>query len=383
MHCMKRSATEETAGIARYLLLAMCILIAGCSGKKEAAKEKPPVPIKAAVSVVRSVPEQIRVIGNVEAYATVSIKSQVNGRLEVVHFREGEDVRKGDPLFTIDSRSYVAVLRQAKAAMSRDLAQSRYAREQVRRYGELLKDGIVSRDQYEQLQANADALTETVRVDRAAVDNAAVMLGYCSIRSPIDGRTGSLMVQSGNLVRANDDPILVTINRINPIYVAFSVPEKELAVIRRHMSAGDLKVEAVIPNSSGPAERGNLSFLDNTVDAATGTIRIKGTFANREKRLWPGQFVDVVLTIATIPNAVVVPSQAVQTGQEGEFVFVVKPDRTVAYRQVSAGGTHNGERVITKGLEAGEKVVTDGHLNLVPGAKVAIRQDKPNRQVNR
>lgn len=367
----------------RFALLSMCILVAACSGKKEVTKEKPPVPIRTAVSSTRTVPVQIRVIGNVEASSVVSIKSQVNGLLEKVHFHEGEDVRRGELLFTIDSRPFEATLRQAKAALARDLAQERYARAQLRRYAELLKDGIVSRDQYEQLQANADALTETVKADRAAADNAAVMLGYCFIRAPIDGRTGNLMVQGGNLVRANDDPVLVTINRTNPIFVAFAVPEKDLAEIRKHMAAGDLKVEAFIPNVSGPAEQGFLSFLDNAVDAATGTIRIKGTFENREKRLWPGQFVDVVLTLATIPNAVVVPTQAVQTGQDGDYVFVVKPDLTVAYRQVVAGQVQDGVRVLTRGLAAGETVVTDGHLNLVPGARVAIRQDAAKRQGTR
>lgn len=383
MPYMTPTAAELVDYSRRFLLISLCILVAACSGKKENTKEKPPVPIRTAVSSIRTIPVQIRVIGNVEAYAVVSIKSQVNGRLEKVHFREGEDVRRGEPLFTIDSRPFEATLRQAKAALARDLAQERYARAQLRRYGELLKEGIVSRDQYEQLQANADALTETVRADRASVDNAAVMLGYCFIRAPIDGRTGNLMVQGGNLVRANDDPVLVTINLINPIYVAFSVPEKELAEIRKHKTAGDLKVEAFIPSDSGPAEQGVLSFLDNAVDAATGTIRIKGTFQNREKRLWPGQFVDVVLTLSTIPNAVVVPSQAVQTGQDGDYVFVVKPDRTVSYRQVVAGEAQDGVRVIKRGLAAGETVVTDGHLNLVPGARVAIRQDAAKQQGTR
>lgn len=383
MPYMTPTAAELVDYSRRFLLISLCILVAACSGKKESTKEKPPVPIRTAVSSIRTIPVQIRVIGNVEAYAVVSIKSQVNGRLEKVHFLEGEDVRRGEPLFTIDSRPFEATLRQAKAALARDLAQERYARAQQRRYGELLKEGIVSRDQYEQLQANADALTETVRADRASVDNAAVMLGYCYIRAPIDGRTGNLMVQGGNLVRANDDPVLVTINRINPIYVAFSVPEKELAEIRKHKAAGDLKVEAFIPSDSGPAEQGVLSFLDNAVDAATGTIRIKGTFQNREKRLWPGQFVDVVLTLSTIPNAVVAPSQAVQTGQDGDYVFVVKPDRTVSYRQVFAGEAQDGVRVIKRGLAAGETVVTDGHLNLVPGAKVVIRQDAAKRQGTR
>lgn len=383
MPCMTPTAADKTGCAGRLLLLALCVLITACSGKKEDSKSKPPIPVKTAISTTMTVPVQIRVIGNVEAYSSVSIKSQVNGLLERVHFREGEDVRKGAPLFTIDSRPFEASLRQARAALARDLAQERYARAQLRRYGELLEEGIVSRDQYEQLRANADALTETVRADRAAVDNAVVMLGYCFIRSPIDGRTGNLMVQSGNLVKANDEPVLVTINRIQPIYVNFSVPEKDLAEVRKRMASGDLRVAAVIPDDGGPAEQGVVSFLDNAVDAATGTIKVKGTFENRRKRLWPGQFVNVVLTLATIPDAVVVPAQAVQTGQEGHYVFAVQPDRTVALRPVETGVDFNGEIVIGKGLRAGETVVTDGHLNLVPGAGVEIKTEEPNRQVTR
>lgn len=365
------------------LLLILSTLLPACSANKEAPKTKPPVPVKVAVSTRKTVPVQIRVIGNVEAYSTVSIKSQVNGILEKVHFREGEDVGRGGLLFTIDSRPFEAALRQARAALARDIAQEKFARTQASRYAALLKDGIVSQDQYEQLRATADALAETVRADRAAVDNAIVMLGYCSIRSPLDGRTGNLMVQAGNLVKANDVPILVTINQLTPIYVTFSVPEQELAEIKRHMASRDLKVEAFIPGDTGPAEQGVISFLDNMVDSATGTIKIKGTFANGQTRLWPGQFVDVVLTLASIPDAVVVPSQAVQTGQEGQHVFVVKPDRTVALRPVETGEHFNGETVIAKGLHAGETVVTDGQLNLVPGAKVEIKKDAPNRQVAR
>jgi len=365
------------------LLLILSTLLPACSANKEAPKPKPPVPVKVAVSAQKTVPVQIRVIGNVEAYSTVSIKSQVNGILEKVHFREGEDVSRGELLFTIDSRPFVAALRQARAALARDIAQEKFARTQSSRYAALLKDGIVSQDQYEQLRATAEALAETVRADRAAVDNAVVMLGYCSIRSPLDGRTGNLMVQAGNLVKANDVPILVTINQIHPIYVTFSVPEQELAGIKRHMASRDLKVEALIPGDTGPAEQGVISFLDNMVDSATGTIKIKGTFANGQTRLWPGQFVDVVLTLASIPDAVVAPSQAVQTGQEGQHVFVVKPDRTVALRPVETGVNFNGEIVIAKGLRAGETVVTDGQLNLVPGAKVEIKKDAPNRQVAR
>jgi multidrug efflux system membrane fusion protein len=365
------------------LLLFLCLLLPACSGSVEKPKPKPPVPVKVGVSMRKTVPMQIRVIGSVEALSTVSIKSQVNGMLEKVHFQEGEDVHKGVMLFTIDSRPFEAALRQARAVLARDIAQERFARDQARRYGELLKDGIVTQDQYEQLRTNADALAESVQADRAAVDNAAVMLGYCFIRSPIDGRTGNLMVQRGNLVKANDVPILVTINQINPIYVTFSVPENELAGIKKHMAAGDLKVEALIPNDTGSPEQGVISFLDNMVDSTTGTIKIKGTFANRQKRLWPGQFVNVVLTLATIPDAVVVPAQAVQTGQEGLFVFVVKQDRTVELRPVVTGETYTNETVIEKGLKVGETVVTDGQLQLSPGTRVTFEREKTKGKVTR
>jgi len=365
------------------VLLTLVVLLPACSGSVEKSKPKPSVPVKVSVSMRKTVPVQLRIIGSVEALATVSIKSQVNGMLEKVHFQEGDDVRRGELLFTIDSRPFEAVLRQAKAALSRDIAQEKFARDQARRYGGLLKDGIVTQDQYEQLRTNADALAESVRADRATVDNAAVMLGYCFIRSPIDGRTGNLMVQRGNLVKANDVPVLVTINQINPIYVTFSVPEMELAGIKKYMASGDLKVEALIPNDTGPPEQGVISFLDNMVDTTTGTIKIKGTFANKQRRLWPGQFVNVVLTLATIPNAVIVPAQAVQTGQEGLFVFVVKQDRTVELRPVVTGETYNGETVIEKGLNVGETVVTDGQLQLLPGTRVTFGTETSKGKVTR
>ncbi len=355
------------------MMLAIQISVSSCSHREERPKEKPAVPVKTATALRKSVPVQIRAIGNVEAYASVSVKSQVNGLLEKVHFLEGDDVRRGQLLFTIDSRPYQAALRQAKAALARDAAQEKYARNQAKRYGELLSEGIVTQDQHDQLTSNADALAESVRANRAAVDEAMIHLGYCAIRSPLDGRTGDLMVQRGNLVKANDSPVLVTINQITPIYVTFSVPEKDLEEIRKAMAAGTVKVEAVFPDGAVLHEPGRLSFLDNAIDVATGTIKIKGTFANRERRLWPGQFITVLLTVATIPDAVVVPSQAVQTGQAGQYVFVVKSDQRVEMRPVVINGVHGGETIIQKGMHPGETVVTDGHLQLVPGARVALK----------
>jgi multidrug efflux system membrane fusion protein len=351
----------------------MLLVFSACSAKKETPAAKPPVPVTIAIAVQKTVPEQIRAIGNVEAYNTVSIKAQVNGEIARVHFREGEDVHKGALLFTIDPRPLEAALKQSEAALAKDRAQAKFARTQVQRYGSLLKDGIVTQDQYDQLAANADAYEAAIAADRAAVDNARVQLGYCYIRSPIDGRTGNQAVKVGNLVKANDVPVLVTINQITPIYATFAVPEKELVGIKSYLGAGKLKVDAVIPNDPKGPESGTISFLDNTVDTTTGTIKLKGTFANAGRRLWPGQFVNVVLTLTDHPNAVVVPTQAIQTGQQGQFVFVVKPDRTVESRAVTVGLAMGSESVIGKGLSPNETIVTDGQLRLIPGARVEVK----------
>ena len=356
------------------VILVMMLAIDACSAKKEPPKAKPPVPVTVASSVKKDVPVQIRAIGNVEPYNNVSIKAQVNGQIAGVHFREGQDVRKGDLLFTIDPRPFEAALKQAEAALAKDRAQAKYAKEQVQRYGSLLKDGIVTQDQYDQLRANADSFDAAIAADRAAVDNAKLQLAYCYIRSPLDGRTGNLMVQAGNLVKANDLPVLVTINQVSPIYATFTVPEKEMMEIRKYLAGGKLKVDALIPNDPGGPESGVISFLDNTVDTATGTIKLKGTFANPTRRLWPGQFVNIVLTLATRSNAVVVPTQAIQTGQQGQFVFVVRPDLTVESRPVVVGLAFNDESVVEKGVNPGETVVTDGQLRLIPGSKVEVKQ---------
>jgi membrane fusion protein, multidrug efflux system len=368
-------------------LFAFCLLLllalGACSAKKEKPAAKPPVMVTIAAAVEKNFPVQVRAIGNVEAYNTVSVKAQINGQVASVHFAEGDDVSRGALLFTIDPRPFEAALRQAEATLARDLAQARFAREQTERYGALLKDGIVTQDQYDQLRANADALDAAIAADRATVDNARILLGYCYIRSPIDGRTGNLAVKAGNLVKANDLPVLVTINQITPIYATFTIPEKELAEIKKYLGAGKLKVDAVIPDDPKGPESGTITFLDNAVDTATGTIRLKGTFANSGRRLWPGQFVNVVLTLTTRPNAVVVPTRAIQTGQQGEFVFVVRSDLTVESRAVATGEMLNGETVIAMGIIPGEKVVTDGQMQLVPGARVAPRAEQPPGQVNR
>lgn len=347
---------------------AIFFLCTSCSPKKEQPKTKPPVPVKVAQTEQKDLPVQIKAIGNVEATASVAIKSQVSGQIARVHFAEGSDVQKGSLLVSIDPEPFQAALHQFEAALVKDQAQARFAREQAQRYEGLLKEGIVTRDQYELLRANAESLAATLVADRAAIKNARIQLEYCSIRSPISGRTGVVALQAGNLVKANDLPI-ETVNQIAPINISFSLPEKRLAEIKRGMAAGQLKIETVIPNEPGARENGTISFLDNAVNAATGTIKLKGVFANKSRKLWPGQFNDVLITLATRKNAVVIPIQAVQSGQQGEYVYVVGPDNKVELRQI-ASAPAGEEAVVEKGLAAGEVVVVDGQLRLTPGAFV-------------
>src|SRR3990172_8691122 len=346
-------------------------------------------------------PVEVNAIGNVESFSTVSVKVLVSGELVEVYFREGQEVKKGEVLFKIHPRPFEAALRraegnlardvaqakQAEANLAKDTAQAKNAETQSRRYEGLFKEGVVAREAYDQFRASADsydALLQAdraaieyagaaIRSDKAAIDNARLDLENCTIHSPIDGRTGNLIVHKGNIIKANENPPLVVINQIKPIYVAFSVPEQHLTEIERHMAAGKLRVSANAPKSDGQSIGGELSFIDNAVDVSTGTIRLKGTFANEEKLLWPGQFVNVTLTLATLSNALVVPSQAVQSGQNGQYVFVVKPDLTVEYRPVSIGSSVRNEIIIEQGLKTGEIVVTDGQLRLIPGARVEVK----------
>jgi membrane fusion protein, multidrug efflux system len=351
--------------------LLMCFLSA-CSGKSQ-PPQKPPVAVTVASVVQKTVPVQLIAIGNVEAYSTVSVKSQIGGVLTRVHFREGQDVNKGDLLFTIDPRPYEAALRQAEANLAKDNAQLANARKEVQRYAELVKKGYVAQEQYDQISTNAASFEAIVNADTAVVENARLQLKYCYIYSPISGRTGNLIADEGNLIKANADTAMVVINQVQPIYVTFSVPEQALSEIKRYMGEGKLTVEAFFSKEDMKSELGVLTFIDNAVDLATGTIKLKGTFANKGRRLWPGQFVNTVLTLTSQPNAIVVPSQAIQTGQKGQYVFVVKNDLTVEDRPVIAGRTLNNETTIDKGIQAGETVVTDGQLRLVPGAKVDVR----------
>jgi multidrug efflux system membrane fusion protein len=354
--------------------LLLMLLLSACSGGKAQPPKMDAVPVTAGVVVQKAVPVQIRAIGNVEAYSTVGIKSQIGGLLMRVHFREGQDVNKGDLLFTIDPRPYEAALKQAEANLARDNAQLENAREEARRYAELVKKGYVAQEQYDQIRTNAAALEATANADKAAVENAQLQLKYCYIYSPLTGRTGSLISYEGNLIKATADTSMVVINQIQPIYVTFSVPERSLAEIKKYMAIERVKVEAVIGKDDSRPVQGVLTFVDNAVDMTTGTIKLKATFSNQEKRLWPGLFVSVAVTLTTQPDAIVVPSQAIQTGQTGQYVFVIKDDLTVESRPVTGTRSLDGETVVEKGLKAGEKVVTDGQLRLIPGARVEIKQ---------
>ena len=355
------------------------------------------LPVEVAPVIQKTVPVQLRIIGNVQAYSTVTVKSRVAGQIMRVSFREGQDVTKGELLFMIDPRPFEATLKQAEANLERDLAyvrqveanlekdmaQEKNAKADTDRYQMLLEKGVVARQQYDKVRTDWEALVATVQAnraaranaeaavlaDRAAVENAKLQLSYCSIHSPMDGLTGSLIVQEGNIVKENDAN-LVVINQINPIYVSFSVPEQYLGDMKKYMREGTLKVEAIVPNNEGAPHQGFISFVDNAVDTGTGTIKLKGTFTNKDRRLWPGQFVNVVLTLTQVPNATVVPFQAIQTGQQGQYVFVVKADHTVETRSIVSGFTLDNETVVQKGLQPGEIVVTDGQLRLYPGAKV-------------
>jgi multidrug efflux system membrane fusion protein len=372
----------------------------GGKGKGRSLDGGGPVPVVTAKVVQKDVPIDLTVVGNVEAYSTISVVPQVGGQLTEVSINEGDFVKKGQKLFTIDQRPLTAqlsqvqanvardnaLLNQAQANLARDSASEANARTEAGRYAKLFDDKIVSREQVDQYRTTADALTQSVLADRAAIEsakaqiaadnaaieNAKVQLSYTVIPSPIDGRTGNMMVKQGNVVAPNSSP-LIMITQVEPIYVTFAVPEATLPDVKRYMAQGKLQVTAATQDGAAQNERGVLTFVDNNVDMTTGTIKLKGTFPNTNHRLWPGQFVNVTLRLTTRPKALVVPNQAVQSGQDGTFVYVVKPDRTVAVAKVVTGPRVDQDLVIENGLSDGDTVVTEGQLRLAPGSRVAMR----------
>ena len=338
------------------------------------------VPVTVASVVQKQMPIEIRVIGAVEPYSIVSAHAQITGQLTSVNFKEGDDVTKGQVLFALDKRPLEAALMQAEANLQRDIAQAANAKVVAQRYEDLAGRGIATREQLETSRTAAAALDASVEADKAAVESAKIQLQYATIPSPIAGRTGALMVHEGNLVRANDTTPLVVINQVAPIYVSFAIPESRLPELKRYMARGTLPVEALPPNDSAAPSHGHITFIDNNVDQTTGTIRIKATFPNDDHRLWPGQFVNVTVGLTKDPTAVVVPTAAVQVGQQGQYTYVVKADKSVEYRPVVVERTTGLETVIKSGLKPTEVVVTDGHLRLVAGTRVSIKGEES--QVN-
>ncbi|MFN7924140.1 MAG: efflux RND transporter periplasmic adaptor subunit [Bryobacteraceae bacterium] len=388
-----------------FALAAAMLLAASCAPKNAAEEKKgkkggEAVPVAITKVMARDVPVEIEVIGNVEAFSTVQVKCRVTGPIEKVHFTDGTYIKKGDTLFSIDPAPFQsavnqaeanlardrAQLQQVKATLERDTAQYKFLAGQATRFANLQKEGVISKDIAEQHQANADVAAQAVAADKAAISSseasiqaseaalktARIQLGYTTVLSPIDGRTGTIMAKEGNLGTANVTE-LVTISQVQPIYVAFSVPESQLGMVKDAMSRGKLPVTAAPPDDPMNPETGTLTFIDSGVDPSTGTIRLKGQFANSQRRLWPGQFVRVRLRLGVRGGALLVPNQVVQTGQDGPFVYRVKEDNTVEVAKVKTAGRVNDDIVIGEGLEAGETVVTEGQLRLAPGSRVRLR----------
>ena len=355
------------------LIGALALSLAGCTEHAAPPPDTPTVPVLAAKAVAKAVPVELHEIGTGEAYSTVSVESQVAGIVSAVHYTQGQFVKKGDLLISIDDRPFAAALQIAQANLVKDQANAKLSTVNAERYEKLFQSGVVPKAQYDQFSSTAEANEAAVQADQAAVQTAKLNLSYCSIYSPIDGRTGSQLVYPGTVVKANDVPVLVVINQISPLYVNFSVPQQYLGEIKMYMARGKLPIEATPADNSAP-EQGYLSFVNNTVDTATGTIVLKGTFANRNLRLWPGEFVSVLLRLSEQRNATVVPAAAVMTGQQGDYIFVIKPDMSVESRTVKVARTVGNEDVIAEGIKPGDTVVTDGQVRLVPGLKVEIKK---------
>jgi multidrug efflux system membrane fusion protein len=330
------------------------------------------VPVSVTPALQQSVPVRLQAIGNVEAYSTVSVKARVDGQIVALNFKEGQEIKKGDVLFRIDARPYEATLKQAEANALRDAAARNQAQSQERRYKELLEKNFISKEAYAQIATNAQTAEATAGASQAALENARLNVEYCTIISPLDGYVGKVLLQVGNLVKANDVSPLVVINQVRPIYVNFAVPEQSLTALRGYMAAGPLAVEVSPSGETKMLAEGRLIFVDNAVDPSTGTIRLRGQFDNKDIALWPGQFVNVRVRLFDQTNAILIPARSVQTGPEGQYVYVVKADKTAELRKITVERSE-GEQVVVKGLAKDEQVVTRGALRLAPGVRVEIR----------
>jgi multidrug efflux system membrane fusion protein len=366
-------------------IAALAITAVSCTAESSARTSAPApgrgggggaaVPVTVAQAANKPMPLEVRVIGAVEASSNVAVRAQITGALTSVQFNEGDDVKEGQVLFTLDHRPLEAALKQSEANLERDVAQAANAAAQARRYEDLANRGIATREQVDTSNSTATALQATVGADRAAVENARVQLQYATISAELSGRTGALMVHPGNLVRANDTIPLVVINQVSPVNVSFAIPEAQLPELKRYMTLGTIAVQARPPNDETGASEGHITFVDNSVDQTTGTIRVKGSFPNTDHRLWPGQYVNVIVTLTIDRNAIVVPLAAVQAGQQGSYVFVIKPDQTADLRSVHIVRQTATEVILKDGVAPGETVVTDGHLRLVPGSRVSIKNE--------
>jgi membrane fusion protein, multidrug efflux system len=365
---------RKTTKLAIILLL-IGLTFSGCR-KKQAAVERQPVWVTVSEAVSQDVPVYIDEIGSCTARENVSVRPQASGQITEIHFTDGADLKKGDLLFTIDPRPYEAALKQAQASLAKSTATLALAKSAFERVKELLPTGAISKDGYDTKQ-NAVVLAEAqVQSDQAALQMAQVNLDYCFIHSPIDGRAGQRQVDIGNVVAANtgaDVAVLLVIQQLDPIYADFTIPEQDLESVRQEMAKGALKTYVRLPDKSDANGReGTLTFLDNAVKQETSTIKLRATLPNSDRYFWPGQFVKVRLVLSTEKDVVLVPSEAIQNSQTGQFVYVVKPDQTVEFRPVAAKRALDG-RTVVDGVKAKEIIVTDGHIRLVPGAKVQIK----------
>jgi membrane fusion protein, multidrug efflux system len=386
------------------LIAITAILGAGCGKNQEMSFDRPPAPVTVATAVAQDVPVYLDQIGKCVAREVVEIRPQVSGRIMNIHFADGADLKKDDLLFTVDPRPFQASLhqaeanlakdmalkRQAEAALARDKAQAKLGEAQARRYAQLNRQGVVSNEQSDQMQTNAEALNATVaadeatvrnaeeaiKADEASIENAKLQLSYCFIRSPIDGRAGQRLVDVGNLAAPAAGTPLLVIQRLDPIYADFTISQNDLSAVQRNMSQGALKAEVRLPGEADKPVVGNLTFVDNEVKGTTGTVNLRATITNGDRRFWPGRFVNVRLVLSALRGAILLPATAPQMSAKGQFVYVVKGDSTAEMRPVTVGQRQGDMVVIEKGITPGEKVVVNGQLGVTPGGKVLVEQHK-------
>lgn len=372
--CTAPAGLSRSISVMRPLLLALTLALLpalhGCFGNDQKASGPPPAPVRTATVSRADVPRLLHVVGNVRASASVGVRPRVAGEIQQVHFTEGQDVQEGQPLITIDPRPFAAILREKRGMLAKSQAQLNKALDDMARYGKLVGGGYVSREAYEQTATQAAALRATVQSDKAAEESAALDLAYCTVVAPISGRVGALSVDKGNMVKSSDATPIVTIDTLSPIYVGFSVPEAHLPIILDRMTVESVPVTAT-PTGAQP-EQGVLTLVDNTVDTRTGTIRLRATFENADRHLWPGQFVQVELPLGMGEQVLTVPSRAVQSGRDESYVYVVDKDNHAVYRAVKPLFEHKGISVVEGALAEGEQVVIEGQVRLAPGLPVKV-----------